>query len=78
MVIAYVIYVFGSYHRIEDKQSMKVNSLNAGAGTTVSRNVEYTAGTYNVGFGAYTPDYSFFRMVESIPVASVSSQASMP
>ena len=60
VVIAYVIYVFGSYHRIEDKQSLKVNSLNAGAGTKVSRNVEYTAGTYNVGFGAYTPDYSFF------------------
>lgn len=42
VVIAYVIYVFGSYHRIEDKQSLKVNSLNAGAGTTVSRNVEIT------------------------------------
>lgn len=92
---AYAVYVFSSYHRIEDKQELTVinknegttadatnsntggatngtaNSAAAGAtngaanGTnniakTAKTNTEYSIVTYNVGFGAYTPDYSFF------------------
>ena len=60
VVIVYVLYVFGTYHRIKDKQPIEINSLNATEGSKVKTGVEYTAGTYNVGFGAYTPDYSFF------------------
>jgi len=103
VVAAYAVYVFSSYHRIEDKQELTVinknegttadatnsttadatnsntggaangtaNSAAAGAtngaanGTnniakTAKTNTEYSIVTYNVGFGAYTPDYSFF------------------
>ena len=60
VVIGYVIYVFASYHRIDDKQNLKINSLNGDDSLKVTTDNEYTIGTYNVGFGAYTPDYSFF------------------
>ena len=54
VVIVYVLYVFGTYHRIKDKQPIEINSLNATEGSKVKTGVEYTAGTYNVVFGAYT------------------------
>lgn len=62
--IIYVAYVFFSYHRIEDNQSLKINapseqSMDYDNGA-VKTGTEYTIGTYNVGFGAYLPDYSFF------------------
>jgi len=72
---AYAVYVFMSYHRIEDKQILTVINKNEGTaagatngaanGTnntadTAKINTEYSIVTYNVGFGAYTPDYSFF------------------
>lgn len=57
-VIIYVAYVFISYSRIDDNQKLTVE------GTAASAEVEtgktYTALTYNVGFGAYTPDFTFF------------------
>lgn len=54
----YVAYVFISYNRIEDNQMIdpQGSALNAAAKT----DTEYTAMTYNVGFGAYTPDFTFF------------------
>ena len=89
--VAYAVYIFMSYHRIEDKQELTVMNKNEGttagatnstaAGVTNSTavgatngtangtnntadtaktNTEYSIVTYNVGFGAYTPDYSFF------------------
>jgi endonuclease/exonuclease/phosphatase family metal-dependent hydrolase len=55
---AYVAYVFLDYHRIDDRQQLEVTTGdNQGAAKT---GVEYQAITYNVGFGAYTPDYTFF------------------
>ena len=58
VVIGYVTYVFSSYTRIADFTPIEPN------GTAKSESVkldkEYTALTYNVGFGAYTPDFSFF------------------
>ena len=58
VVIGYVTYVFSSYTRIRDLTPIEPN------GTAKSESVkldkEYTALTYNVGFGAYTPDFSFF------------------
>ncbi len=60
-VLAYVIYVLVSYHRIEDRQILEVQSPAAAqeAGQ-VSCEEQYRICSYNVGFGAYTPDYSFF------------------
>lgn len=57
VLAAYVIYVFAAYHRIEDKQVIKPEH-------NVERRVEaktpYTITTFNIGFGAYSADYSFF------------------
>lgn len=54
----YVAYVLIAYNRIEDNQTL------AATGTartdTLKTDTEYTAITYNIGFGAYTPDFTFF------------------
>ena len=53
----YVGYVYFSYSRIPDNQELTVyncNSDNAEVGK------EYTVVSYNVGFGAYTDDFTFF------------------
>lgn len=64
-VIVYVGYVFFSYSRIEDNQKLSINipaDVEAVESDKkgVSVGKEYSIGTYNVGFGAYLPDYSFF------------------
>ena len=58
VVIVYVGYVFLTYERIDDNTEV----IPEGKGTSTAARVgrEYTALTYNVGFGAYTPDFSFF------------------
>lgn len=56
LVIAYVCYVVFSYSRIEDGQSLDVK----GSGGEVSVGKEYTVATRNLGFGAYTADFTFF------------------
>lgn len=58
----YVIYLFASYSRIQDRQVLEVETpqqeqREKGQLTTEQ---EYGAVTYNIGFGAYTPDFSFF------------------
>lgn len=55
----YVLYLNVNYTRIADG----VEVPNEGAtpsSATVSTGATYTALAYNVGFGAYTPDFSFF------------------
>lgn len=61
-LIAYLIYLFASYHRIPDNQALKIEKTSDGtaAADTLTTEKEYSALTYNVGFGAYTPDFSFF------------------
>lgn len=57
-VLAYLGYVVFSYSRIEDNLA-----LTPTAGTTsdkVKTGVEYTIVTQNLGFGAYTADFTFF------------------
>ncbi len=54
---AYVAYVALTYSRISDNVALDVES---DAGQTLEIGQEYTATTYNIGFGAYTPDYTFF------------------
>ena len=54
---SYVAYVFLSYDRIEDNKALEVQG-NASEVAVTDR--EYTAVSYNIGFGAYTADYTFF------------------
>lgn len=57
VIISYVLYVVFSYHRYGDMDvEVKKNaSLNK-----VRLNQELTMTTYNIGFGAYSDDFTFF------------------
>ena len=56
-VSGYILYVVLSYHRVEDNLTLDV----AGEATAnVPVNTELALSTYNIGFGAYSADYSFF------------------
>ena len=57
VVGGYVAYVFISYSRIEDN---KVLEVKGDAVVTAVAGREYTAVSYNIGFGAYTSDFTFF------------------
>ncbi|MBR2764722.1 MAG: endonuclease/exonuclease/phosphatase family protein [Blautia sp.] len=54
---AYVLYAFASYSRIEDNQELEVQGSVSQA---LAADTEYTAVSYNIGFGAYTADFTFF------------------
>ncbi len=56
-LISYLLYLLFSYSRIENVTSLEIENNQNGAVRTGS---EYTILTYNIGFGAYTPEYSFF------------------
>lgn len=58
VALVYVAYVFLSYSRIPDKQKITVEGKASSSVAQVGR--EYTAVTYNIGFCAYTPDFTFF------------------
>ncbi|MBO4689064.1 MAG: endonuclease/exonuclease/phosphatase family protein [Clostridiales bacterium] len=70
IVIVYVIYVFASYKRLPDNivltpEPTPARYLSMDRQTPEQHIIEpgmstYTIMTYNIGFGAYTPDYSFF------------------
>ena len=50
-----------SYHRLPDDLTLDVRTPeNADTTGAVSVGTDYEIITYNIGFGAYTPDYSFF------------------
>lgn len=61
---AYVWYVFHTYYRLPDSLTLEVNR--SGANTYFDEDFELKEGgdylilTYNIGFGAYRKDYSFF------------------
>lgn len=54
---AYVVYLQVTYYRIADNQTIEVENNPSG---TLKADTPYTALSYNIGFGAYTPDYTFF------------------
>jgi endonuclease/exonuclease/phosphatase family metal-dependent hydrolase len=58
LVGGYLIYYFTTYYRIEDNLVLDVT--NASTEDTAQPNTTYTIGTWNLGFGAYSVDYSFF------------------
>lgn len=57
MVAFYVVYITLQYSRIEDNKNIKINNNQS---TQVQLGGEYTISTYNIGFGAYSHDFSFF------------------
>ncbi len=59
VVGGYVGYVALQYYRIEDNFALSVES-NVGEGEKVALGQDYTVTTYNIGFGAYTHEFSFF------------------
>lgn len=58
IVVGYVIHVFTSYYRIENKINIEVE--NEAKYDTIDIYNEYTISTYNIGFGAHSQDYTFF------------------
>ncbi len=57
IVLIYVIYVAAQYNRIEDHLALEIDN-NATEQVRVGQ--EYSILTYNIGFGAYDHDFSFF------------------
>lgn len=57
IVVGYVIYMQSQYYRIADHASLETENNREGI---LKPGSTYTAVTYNIGFGAYGPDYSFF------------------
>ena len=58
IAVVYVCYVFFSYSRIEDNKMLTVSG--SGSEETLKSGKEYTVATRNLGFGAYTADFTFF------------------
>lgn len=52
----YVLYIIASYYRIDDNLELTVT----GDGEEVQLGKDYTLLSYNVGFGSYSPYYTFF------------------
>ena len=57
VVGGYVAYVFLTYNRIEDNVDLTVEGDSQEPAQTGK---EYTAVSFNIGFGAYTADFTFF------------------
>lgn len=57
VVACYAAYVFVSYSRIEDNQKLKVNAISE---NVAQLGTSYRITSANIGFGAYSDDYSFF------------------
>ena len=53
----YVVYVFAAYHRIGDGE---LTVGGAAAAAAAEAGTEYRIVSFNIGFGAYEPDYGFF------------------
>ncbi|MBP1047639.1 hydrolase [Enterococcus sp. BWM-S5] len=58
IVLVYVGYVFFSYSRIEDDLTLTVEQKAKIEQIEIEK--EYKAVTFNIGYGAYPPDYTFF------------------
>ena len=58
LVFAYVAYVFLSFKRIDDNQALVAEQQ--AESETVQTGKELMVTSYNIGFGAYSDDYTFF------------------
>lgn len=54
----YIAYVFISYYRVEDKQDLSIHQY--AINQSVKTDHSYRITSANIGFGAYSDDYSFF------------------
>ena len=63
ILVIYLLYLVISYHRIEDNLALQLETSDEGGQQETKKlttGEQYSALTYNIGFGAYTPDFSFF------------------
>lgn len=67
----YLLYIVLQYDRIPDNTQLNIEG--SALNKTLSLNDTYSIATYNIGFGAYLPDYSFFMdlgvMKDGTPVS---------
>lgn len=57
----YAVYVFGAWYRVEDKQTLEVQTIHDyGLDAALRTGETHRIASYNIGFGAYSTDYSFF------------------
>ena len=56
-LLGYVIYMQSTFYRIEDNQEVEIKNNQS---DEVAIDTEYKIVSYNVGFGVYSSDYSFF------------------
>lgn len=73
---AYILYMQLTYYRIEDNQDLEIkNNLPE----VLQVDGEYTMLTFNIGFGAYSQDFTFFMdtgyMADGTPTEGSSSRA---
>ena len=54
----YVTYVFAAYYRLEDKLVLEVDKADGASSVPVGEELRMVS--YNIGFGAYSDDYTFF------------------
>lgn len=54
----YGAYVFGTYSRIEDKQELQISQF--AKNEHLKTKTDYKIASFNIGFGAYSDDFSFF------------------
>ena len=59
LIGSYILYVFTTYYRIEDDLKLDVEGKGS-VSSAVSLNQELKITSWNVGFGAYTDQFSFF------------------
>lgn len=57
ILVSYVIYVFAAYYRIDDNLEITWDER---SDKVISSSGKFTAVSYNIGFGAYSPDFTFF------------------
>lgn len=55
--LCYVIYLQMQYHRIPDHQTLEIKNHSE---SRIQYQTPYTIMSYNIGFGAYSPEFSFF------------------
>ncbi len=78
VVGGYVVYLTCQYYRIENEMNY-TNNIQSNNNELVQLNSEYTITTYNIGFGAYNHEFSFFmdsgEMLDGTKVSGTGSKA---
>jgi len=59
-VLGYGGYIYFTYDRVSDYYTLQISGEIDDDSKLTQNNGTYTIGTYNIGFGAYLPDFSYF------------------